>query len=131
MPKMKRREAGLPAEAQNPAGVMIKRNPGVTLVWVTLKYQAFLTSGKPFPGPYIPEDDGVLFQVGEPTETMWFAEGRPATREQVENSVESGLPLLENAARQDGPEAQKQLAQMVLDAEKYYPKKSLIIMPGE
>lgn len=119
MPKMKRREDGLPAEAMNPAGCMIKRNPGVTLVWVTLRYKAFQTK------------EGFLFEVDDPTETQWYAHGRPATLEEVQDSVTSGLPILLEAAKQDGPEAVKHLAECVIIAEKYFPKKALIIMPGD
>lgn len=119
MPKMKRREDGLPEEAIDPAGVMIKRNPGVTLVWITTKYNVF-TDGR----------GGMLFEVGEPTETQWYAHGRPATREEVEDSIASGMPQLVEAAKQDGPEALATLKEMVLTAQQYLPKEQLIILPG-
>lgn len=93
-PKMRRNEKGLPEERQAPPGVMIDRSPGVALVWVTRKYKRF-TDGQ----------GGQLFDVGEPTEVRWFAEGRPATRDEVLASIASGLPLLARPAAEEGPEA--------------------------
>lgn len=84
MPKMERREGGLPEGHRDPAGVMIRRNPGVSLLWTTRKWKLF--------------DDGngrPLFDMGDPTQVQWFAEGRSATRAEVVASVESGLPALQ------------------------------------
>ena len=91
LPKMKRREKGLPAEAIEMAGIALKRNPGVTLVWIT-------TTDHRFPAP---GGSGFLFDVGTPLETLWFAEGREATREEVLESMASGLPDLEEIAGLD------------------------------
>lgn len=99
-PNMRRRESGLPEAATDPAGVMIKRNPGVTLVWVTKRYQIERV------------DDGVLFRLSDPTETLWYAEGREATHAEVMASIDSGLPLLREIAEQDGPKAVAELAVM-------------------
>jgi hypothetical protein len=89
VPTMRRRESGMPEETTGPAGTMIRRNPGVALVWVTRKVQMF-----PAPG-------GVLFDVGDPHEVLWFAEGREATRAEVLASIDSGLPLLRAEADKD------------------------------
>lgn len=86
-PKALRRDASLPAAAEDPAGVMLTRNPGVALVWVSRGYQLLSTG-----------DGKSLFEVGDPVETHWFAEGRPATREEVQESIRSGLPGLLSAA---------------------------------
>lgn len=48
---------------------------------------------------------GILFTVGDPVETLWFAEGRPATRDEVLASIDSGLPILRQQAEQDGEDA--------------------------
>ncbi len=64
------------------AGHGILRNPGVTMLW-TSGY----TTWKP-PG------GGILFEMGEPTAVQWLRKGRAATRAEVLESVESGLPLL-------------------------------------
>jgi hypothetical protein len=90
-PAMGRRERGIDTSPEgphvNPAGTAILRNPGVALVWSTRTWHPF--------------DDGaggMLFDLGRPTGTSWWAHGRPATRGQVLNSIESGLPLLQAEA---------------------------------
>lgn len=89
-PKMRRNEAGL-EDAQPAGGVMIARNPGVALVWATLRFRASPDG-----------HGGVLFDVGTPERVLWFAEGRFATRAEVMASIDSGYPLLEAMAREDG-----------------------------
>jgi hypothetical protein len=96
-PNMHRRERGLPEDFVDPPGTMITRNPGVALVWVTRKFERFTV------------DDGFLFDVGAPLETLWFADGRKATREEVLASIESGLPLLRGEAEREGDEAMRHL----------------------
>lgn len=95
-PQMTRRERGLPEDLTAPAGVAIMRNPGVALVWVT-DYRSWSKFDAP---------GGVLFGIGQPAEPpLWFARGRSATRAEVLASVESGYPLLLEAAETDGPGA--------------------------
>lgn len=96
-PTMRRRTTGLPEETTNPAGEAIPRNPGVALVWSS-------RSWKPFRAP-----GGVLFDVGDPTETLWFCQGREADRAEVLASLESGLPLLRAEAEKDGAQALSEL----------------------
>jgi hypothetical protein len=87
MPKMRRRTDGLPEGTKGDgAGIMIDRNPGVTLVWLTRRWTV------------LQEPNGYLFSVGAPIKTMWFAEGRRANRSEVLASIESGLPLLRELA---------------------------------
>ena len=87
-PHARRREAGLPEDADNPAGVMIKRNPGVALVWVTRSYEVVTD----------PAGRG-LIRFGDPTEVVWFCEGRAATRQEVMDSIATGLPSLRELCR--------------------------------
>jgi hypothetical protein len=95
-PRMNRRENGKPADITEPAGIMIKRNPGVALVWTTRRW-----AWKNDPGA-----GGYLAHLGDPTETLWFAEGREATREEITASIDSGLELLQaHAAEDDNPAA--------------------------
>lgn len=92
------------------AGFAIKRNPGVTLLWTTPTW-------KPF-------DDGrggILIELGDPTETEWFHKGRTATRAEVEESVRTGLPFLEDAARKEGTAALLELSIAHEKAKKYWP----------
>ncbi len=89
-PRMVRREDDLSAEIrENMAGIGIKRNPGVTMLWHTRQYEVFKVN------------NGVLIQMGEPESVEWLTCGRPATRAEVMESIESGLPILVAAARQE------------------------------
>lgn len=89
MPKMVRREGGIIEEAKNPGGIMITRNPGVTLLWHCRDYKVF------DPG------NGVLIKIGEPFEIDFYAEGRKAARAEIDRSIDTGLPLLLNACEQE------------------------------
>jgi hypothetical protein len=86
-PLAKRREAGLP-EHRTIAGEGIRRNPGAVCIWTTLKFKAW----KPASG-------GVLFELGDALHTEWYAQGRPATRAEVDESISTGLPLLYGPAQ--------------------------------
>jgi hypothetical protein len=96
-PRAKRNEVGMPEHYMKPAGDMIPRNPGVTLLWICHDYSLMRVS------------NGVLFRVGAPVETVFFAEGRPATRDEVMHSMETGYPLLRAAAEEDGRDAVDEL----------------------
>jgi hypothetical protein len=98
-PNMVRRERHMPDGAINPAGIMIRRNPGVALVLVT-RYRDWRAEKD---GP------GFLFRIGTPKRALWFAEGREATRAEVLASIDSGLPLLRDMAEEDGPDAVAEL----------------------
>ena len=69
------------------AGVMIARNPGVTMLWTTRDYKIIVINQSN-------AEPGYLFNIGEPTRVQWFREGRPATRDEVEDSTRTGLPLV-------------------------------------
>lgn len=86
-PGMRRRDSNMPEDATTPDGIMITRNPGVALVWVSRNWRMWT--------------DLRLFQVGDPIETRWYAEGREATRGEVLASIDSGLPLLRAEAERD------------------------------
>lgn len=101
-PKAHRRAAGLPEGIEHAAGFAIQRNPGVTLVWVTKSYSVVKAEG----------GIGGLFRMGDPTAVLFFAEGRAATREEIDESVSSGLPLLLEPATEEGPQAVKALERM-------------------
>lgn len=71
-PAMRRREAGLPAGlslATHAPGASLGHNPGATAIWITERADPF-PDGK----------GGLLFRMGPPSEVLWFAEGRAATR---------------------------------------------------
>ena len=112
-PKMERREHEkfmAEEEARSPGGVSIKRNPGVTLLWITRSYEIW----RPAPGE-------MLIHVGPPYAVEWWREGREATREEVEESVRTGLPLLEPMAVEEGEGAIKALRVSTEQLEELYP----------
>lgn len=73
-------------------GFAITRNPGVAMVWITREFDVYNPG---IGGP------GYLIEMGEPEEVLFFREGRKATRAEVVESVESGLPKLEAVAVQE------------------------------
>jgi hypothetical protein len=95
-PHMRRRSDDLPADRVGPeTGVMIRRNPGCCAVWVARVYQAFRA-------PNSDGSVGVLFDIGSAPERVdWYAEGRAATRAEVEESVRTGVPLLRETCAGD------------------------------
>jgi hypothetical protein len=103
-PKMKRNDKDMP-EGQMP-GIGLLRNPGVTCLWTTRTYQLFRAGGAPG------GNEGILVKLGKPENVEWFAEGKPATREQVMASIDSGYPLLLDMANEDGPDAVAELSKM-------------------
>lgn len=110
-PSRQRREGNLPKESRDPAGIALARNPGVALVWVTKSFKVFDAG------------NGPLIDVGEPTETLWYAHGRKATYHEVTASIATGLPHLVELANQDGPEAVKELRRRIDSAMKLLPGK--------
>lgn len=112
-PKMVRDEENLVGE--NPAGHMIKRNPGVVLVWTTKSYSIF--------------DDGngrPLIEIGTPLTIIWYAEGKHATRKQVSESVTSGYPILLDMAKAESPEAARKLMVATNKLVELFPKDEMI-----
>jgi hypothetical protein len=109
---MHRREAGLPEGTQDAAGFAIARNPGVVCLWRTTDFRPFLAHAG---------NAGTLVTVGEPLETLWYCEGRLATRDEVEESLAAGLPILEQMAEHDGAEGKEALLAAVARAQRYMP----------
>lgn len=101
-PHARRRDLSpeLAAQAVEPAGIMLERNPGVTLVWM-IEGKVRLKHG------------GTLFDIGEASETRWFCRGAPATRAEVMESIQTGLPALEELAQQQSPRAEAELERLV------------------
>lgn len=83
-PNMKRREDEITEMNKgNVSGIMIERNPGVTVLWTTQDYRRISDGGT-----------GMLFRLGEPEKLTWWCEGRAANLPEVMHSIETGLPLL-------------------------------------
>lgn len=110
-PEMRRRSSNLPDDTSDPDGIMIARNPGVALVWTSRTWRL--------------DQRHRLFDVGDPADVRWYAEGRAATRAEVLASIESGLPLLRAEAEND---PQRALALAALDR---MHADALTLVPGE
>lgn len=93
-PNMRR----MPSEAgDREVGVMVKRNPGVTLLWETAEWSPFRVEG------------GVLIDLGDPLNVAWMREGRNATRAEVDDSIAGGIGQLRQLALEDGADAVREL----------------------
>lgn len=82
-PIMVRRTNNMPEDTSPIGGISIDRNPGVTCMWIAQSYKIFRDpDGRP------------LIEVGEPLSLMWWREGRRATKAEIFDSIETGLPAL-------------------------------------
>lgn len=95
-PHMARREDDV-INNEGHGDASILRNPGCTALVTTTKFRPF-RAGKA-------SRTGWLIDMGQFERVEWFAEGRPATRAEVDHSIETGLPLLhEICERESTPE---------------------------
>ena len=103
-PRMVRTEKDMPpGMIEVPQACRSTRNPGAVAVWTTKTYHPFQPPSGSTPA--------MLFSARQaPTEVMWFANGRRATRKEVLDSIDSGYPTLEEMAREEGPAALAALA---------------------
>jgi len=99
-----------PAERKPPVGVHLDRNPGATCLWVTGGYYPFRVDG------------GNLFRLGDPERVHWYANGRLATRDEIETSISGGLVFLVDAATRDGPDALAELQHNLEALKPWLPK---------
>lgn len=106
MPQMRRRENDKP-EGVLKSELLLLRNPGCTLVWVTHGYSVIRDDSR---------DHGVLFEMADPAETpRWYCAGRRATTEEVIASVDSGLPTLQEAIEAEPTDAARIAARAHLE----------------
>lgn len=108
-PGKERRESHVPERAVAPAGISIPRNPGVVALWESNTWHTEQV------------DNGVLFKIGDPLAVVWFSEGRTATRAEVLDSIDSGLPILQAMAREDGSAATASLKALTAAAMRHLP----------
>jgi hypothetical protein len=95
-PMAKRRSSGLADDLTwSPDG--LKRNPGCVAVWQTDSFKVFSTN------------HGKLFSIGEPVRIKWICEGRDATKDEVLESVNSGIGILQDQAKSQGADAMRDL----------------------
>lgn len=95
-PLASRNERDMP-EGSDMAGIGIKRNPGACLIWITKQLKPFKVN------------NGILFELGPPTQITFWTKGRRATRAEIDQAVGSGLPLLAEYAKRDGPAGEAHL----------------------
>lgn len=108
-PHMVRRENDLPENVEQ-RGMAIRRNPGVALLWITKGFTIFYD-----------DNQRALLSVGDPLEVTFWAEGRAATRAEIDASVAGGLPKLRELAEQEGAPAMVALARAVEEFELLLP----------
>lgn len=105
-PHAKRRDNGKDQiDLAETPGHGIMRNPGVYCLWTTKVCRPFQAA-----------NGGLLFELGDPTSTEWYAEGRLATRAEIDESIRSGLPkLAETTFKVDKSGERKANAQAALE----------------
>jgi hypothetical protein len=104
-PKMRRNDEAHRGKVEDTPGIMLAHNPGVALIWIT---KAFV--------PY-----GGLFHIGVPVAVAWFAEGRNATRAEVDAAIDKGLPFLRDLATKEGPAAVAEMEAALVRAQQLLP----------
>jgi hypothetical protein len=102
-PKAQYRTATLPEGSKGIVGGL-PGNPGACAIWITETFKPYRAG---------PNPSDWLIRIGEPTEVLWYCEGKPATRKQILDSFDKRLFLLHDIAKQEGPEAENALKQMV------------------
>jgi hypothetical protein len=102
-PRMRRWGQGLPEESV-PAVGDVDMKPGAAMLWITHDYRTREV------------DDDIVFEMGEPVEVMWFAEGRKATRAEVWESIRDQLSVLIEPAKKRGPQAVQDLRRRFVES---------------
>ena len=110
-PRMKRNPTTPEEHKLPPAGIMLKRNPGAVAIWITHTYL-------PFRDP----NGGMLFSVGDPISIRFFREGRPATRTEILESINTGMPFLLGLAARENARAVLELFRQYNRALKLVPE---------
>jgi len=111
-PKMERREFEH-KDKKTPTGIMVERNPGVTLLWFTRRFTTIQARENKAAGV----GAGVLFKLGRAFKVEWYREGRPATRAEIMESIDTGLPLLHDANRKQAGDDAEALANLTAAVE--------------
>jgi len=108
-PSKGRRETGLPDNTGVIGGEAIMRNPGVTGLFAVKRWWV----------ERVP--NGQLIRFSNIVGAQWFCEGRTATRAEVQDSLDTGLPRIQAVAESEGPEAVAQLHAAVANSIQWLP----------
>lgn len=108
--QIRRFDGDITPDGKMVGGFGILRNPGVTMLWTTQEYDVFPDG-----------QGGRLLKMGEPQSVEWYHRGHPATRAEVQRSIDTGIHALEDAAMREGEEAIKQLREWKERFQKYLP----------
>lgn len=114
---MRRNTNDIPVDANQAAGVHIDRNPGCVCIWIVGQTDFKIMRLQSEPGVQA----GILFRLGRPKEVLWFANGRPARRQEIMDSINSGYPKLAEAANRDGVKAALALNELKQEAMRLLP----------
>jgi hypothetical protein len=111
-PAMRRNPSSFEMPVVPAAGEHSERNPGLMALWMSDGAAVWNADrGEP----------GVLFTVNDPTEVVWWREGRLATKDEVTLGLAQAMPALEAQAAQQGAAAIKELERMAERALTYLP----------
>jgi len=116
-PNKGRREANMP-EGGTVAGVSIDRNPGVT---------ALIESDEWHPWD---AGNGMLIEFRRIRSVEFMAEGRPASVKEVMESIETGIPLLYDMAKDEGQGATLALMRKLCEALGWIPDSDVALRTG-
>jgi hypothetical protein len=110
------RKENLPTDVplMQSAGHMIERQPNVICLWLTKSYRLIPA----------PNGNNILFSLGDPEAVFWYSHGREASRDEVLESINSGLPILQELADQEGTRAVLDLGRKTGEALKLIPSES-------
>jgi hypothetical protein len=111
-PRMRRNTVDLPEGSISPPGEHLDRNPGAVAIYITQSFRPF----RPDRGKA-----GLLFELGAPIDIAFYREGRLATRAEVLESIDSGMPILRGMAFHQGYKAVSQLERQYTEARKLLP----------
>ena len=90
LPRAQRRDANLP-EGCRVDGVMNPRNPGVSALLTSMHRWTMFKDGM----------GGWLIEMPEKYTVEWYAQGRTATRDEILEAIDSGMPTLRAMADKD------------------------------
>jgi hypothetical protein len=102
----------MPEQSIDAAGIPLDRNPGVTCLWFCKGYEIVRAGAG---------NDGYLFKLPGSSQVRWYREGRKATRDEIMESINGGLPLLQKMAEEEGEDAVAELQRFVARGMKLIP----------